>query len=121
MVKDLFLDIRIIGAPLIREADGLALSSRNSYLSAEDRKRALGLSKALKAVRDAAKAGTDSVEELKRIGSAVLEENNLKKDYLEIVDASSLKPLDKLSGGVSARALTAAYCGKVRLIDNIQL
>lgn len=118
MVKDMFLPIRIVGAPLVREADGLALSSRNSYLSADDRKRALGLSKALKAVKDAVKAGTKDVAKLHAVGSQVLAASDLQEDYLEIVDAESLKPIDAI-GDRPVRALVAAYCGKVRLIDNM--
>lgn len=118
MVKDMFMDIRIIGAPLVREADGLALSSRNSYLSAEDRKNALGLSMALKAVREAAQSGTKDVKALHDIGSAVLAGHHLKEDYLEIVDAESLRPVEVI-GARPVRALAAAYCGKVRLIDNM--
>lgn len=118
MVKDMFLPIRIVGAPLVREADGLALSSRNSYLSADERKRALGLSKALKAVKDAVKAGTKDVAKLHAVGSQVLAASGLQEDYLEIVDAESLKPIDAI-GDRPVRALVAAYCGKVRLIDNM--
>lgn len=120
MVKDLFLPIQIVGAPLVREADGLALSSRNSYLSADDRKKALGLSKALLAVKAAACSGEKSVAALQKIGGDVLAAHGLIEDYLEVVDAETLSPLTTL-GNAPARALTAAYCGKVRLIDNMAL
>ena len=120
MARDLFLDIDVVGAPLVREADGLALSSRNTYLSQADRERALGLSRALHAIQAEARLGTRSVGELVALGQRVLENHELREDYLELVDAQTLEPLDVLTGH-QVRALVAAYCGKVRLIDNMAI
>ena len=120
MARDLFLDVEIVGAPLIREADGLALSSRNSYLSAEDRQRALGLSRALKAMRDAVQSGENDTAALRSIGSQILSEHGLVEDYLAIVDEQTLDPVDRLGAGPT-RALIAAHCAGVRLIDNAPL
>ncbi|MBQ4334731.1 MAG: pantoate--beta-alanine ligase, partial [Myxococcaceae bacterium] len=120
MARDLFLDVEIVGAPLIRESDGLALSSRNSYLSAEDRQRALGLSRALKAMRDAVQSGENDTAALRSIGSQILSEHGLVEDYLAIVDEQTLDPVDRLGAGPT-RALVAAHCAGVRLIDNAPL
>ncbi len=120
MARDLFLDVEIVGAPLIRESDGLALSSRNSYLSAEDRQRALGLSRALKAMQAAVKAGELDTAALRSIGSQILSDHGLVEDYLAIVDEQTLDPVDRLGAGPT-RALVAAHCASVRLIDNAPL
>ncbi len=120
MARDLFLDVEIVGAPLIRESDGLALSSRNSYLSAEDRQRALGLSRALKAMQVAVKAGELDTAALRSIGSQILSDHGLVEDYLAIVDEQTLDPVDRLGAGPT-RALIAAHCASVRLIDNAPL
>ncbi len=120
MARDLFLDVEIVGAPLIRESDGLALSSRNSYLSAEDRQRALGLSRALKAMQVAVKAGELDTAALRSIGSQILSDHGLVEDYLAIVDEQTLDPVDRLGAGPT-RALVAAHCASVRLIDNAPL
>ncbi len=117
MARDLFLDIEIVGAPLIREADGLALSSRNTYLSAAERAKALGLSRALKAIQASAEAGVRSSKALREIGHQILARHELAEDYLEIADEQTLEPLERLDGR-AARALVAAHCGAVRLIDN---
>lgn len=113
MVKDLWLDVRCIGHGIVRDSDGLAMSSRNVYLSSEERTRALALSRALNAIRVAAPTERNVAALLER-GKALL--TDVKVDYLEIVDADSLRPLERLEG--PARALVAAYVGKTRLIDN---
>ena len=120
MARDLFLDVEIVGAPLIREADGLALSSRNSYLSAGDRQRALGLSRALKAMQAAVKAGELDTTVLRSIGSQILSDHGLVEDYLAIVDEQTLDPVDRLGAGPT-RALITTHCASVRLIDNAPL
>lgn len=120
MVRDLFLDIEILGAPLVREADGLALSSRNAYLSASERLNALGLSRALQAIQSGIDEGLRQTDELRARGRQVLQRHELVEDYLEIVDEATLEPLDRL-GSCAGRALVAAYCGGVRLIDNAPL
>lgn len=120
MARDLFLDIEIVGAPLIREADGLALSSRNSYLTTGDRQRALGLSRALRAIQAGLDEGVREVETLRARGRQVLCHHELVEDYLEIVDEETLTALVHVEDR-AARALVAAYCGNVRLIDNAPL
>lgn len=116
MVRDLALPVEIVGAPLVRDDDGVALSSRNKYLSPEDRLRARSLHRALYTMRDAAGPGA-SVADLVRLGRDTLDVDAL--DYLEVVDAASLQPLTELSG--PARALVAATVASTRLIDNVAL
>jgi pantoate--beta-alanine ligase len=117
MVEDLALPVRLVPGPLIRDDDGLALSSRNTYLSADERRRALSLSRALRGIQAAAAAGERDVAALLAGGRAALDVDRL--DYLEIVDAASLAPLGSVEG--SARALVAGYVGRTRLIDNVAL
>ena len=121
MVEDLAMDIEVLGGPLVRDEDGVALSSRNAYLSPEERVRARSLSRALFAIRDAVRAGERRVPPLLEIGRGALEADSL--DYLEIRDGVSLRPLDTLPppGGIAPRALVAAVVGRTRLIDNTGL
>jgi pantoate--beta-alanine ligase len=119
MVADLAMDLEIVGAPLVRDTDGLALSSRNKYLSPEDRTRALTLHRALFAMRDRLRTdgkGAD-LEPAKRIGRALLDADRI--DYLEIVDADTLA--EPTADTRSLRALVAAFFGTTRLIDNVGL
>ncbi|MCA9488277.1 MAG: pantoate--beta-alanine ligase [Myxococcales bacterium] len=118
MTEDLGLRTRIVPAPLIRDTDGVALSSRNTYLSEDERRRAATLHRALFAMRDAAERGTTDVASLLELGRAALDCDRL--DYLEIVDAASLRAIDVL-GDRPARALGAAIYGRTRLIDNIAI
>ena len=112
MVRDLAMPIEIVGGALIRDHDGIALSSRNKYLSVENRKRALTLHRALFAMRDAEQR---NVEALLDVGRGLLDVDRI--DYLEVVDAASLEPLTELDR--PARALVAAFVGETRLIDNV--
>ncbi|MDR0966232.1 MAG: pantoate--beta-alanine ligase [Myxococcales bacterium] len=122
MVRDLFLDIEIVGAPLVRESTGLALSSRNAYLQGEDRERALGLTRCLQAMRAAAVSGdARGSQALIELGRGVIEEHGLVLDYLDIVDPQTLQPIAEIGGTRSGQILVAAFCGKVRLIDNAPL
>jgi len=116
MVTDLAIDTEIVGCPLVRDEHGLALSSRNAYLSDGERTRAQSLSRALFAIRDAARDGAP-VAELRARGLEIVDADRL--DYLEIVDADSLEPMGRLSAGRPARALVAAHYGGTRLIDNV--
>lgn len=116
MVEDLALPLRIVPAPLVRDADGVALSSRNKYLSAGERLRAASLHRALFAIRDAAAAGTTDAAALLDLGRARLDCDRL--DYLALVDARTLRPIDRV-GDRPARALVAAFVGSTRLIDNV--
>jgi pantoate--beta-alanine ligase len=118
---DLDLGAEIIGMPTIRETDGLAMSSRNSYLSVDERKRALGLSKGLFAAQKLAAAGEGEVSTLLATIRHELSAVNAREDYVEICDASSMRPLTRLEHGVPARALVAAFMGTTRLIDNVRI
>lgn len=117
MTLDLGLPVRVLGGALVRDDDGLALSSRNVYLSAEARARALSLPAALRAMAVAAQAGEQDVAALRALGEAQLRVDRL--DYLEVVDAASLQPLERLDR--PARALVAAFVGRTRLLDNVAL
>ncbi|MFN8535101.1 MAG: pantoate--beta-alanine ligase [Dehalococcoidia bacterium] len=117
MAADLALPVEIVGCETIRDADGLALSSRNVYLSAEDRRRAPALSRALRAAASLAEAGETSVSVLERAACAILDVGGLEIDYLAIVDAETLEPIERVTG--VARALGAVRLGPVRLIDNV--
>ncbi len=111
MVRDLNFDLEIVTAPIVREPSGLARSSRNTYLSAEERERALALSRSLMAV------STDNAvaDERAKVVKA-LEDAGLKVDYVEFVDGETLEPVDRTAKGVCV--LLAVYDGKTRLIDN---
>ena len=111
MVRDLNFDIKIIVAPIVRESSGLARSSRNTYLSETERLRAVAISRALASVA----AGRSVAAERRRI-IRMLEQAALKVDYVEMVDAETLRPVKKLAKGVAV--LLAVYDGKTRLIDN---
>ena len=117
MVKDMNMDIEIHGCPIVREADGLAKSSRNTYLSAEERKAALILSKSIELGKNMAASGetdakviTDAMKKL--IGSEPL----AKIDYVKIVDALTMQQVDKIEKPILCAI--AVYIGKTRLIDN---
>ncbi len=112
MVRDLCMPIDIVGGRLIRDTDGLALSSRNKYLSDSARARALTLHRALFAMRDS--AAPQAADRL-ALGRSILDTDGT--DYLAIVDPDSLQPIERIEG--PARALVAARIGNTRLIDNI--
>ncbi len=116
MVEDLALPVQIVPAPLVRDADGLASSSRNRYLGDAERSRALTLHRALHAVRDAVAAGERRAEVLVALGRGLVDCDRL--DYFELVDARTLRPLPEV-GDAPARALVAAFYGRTRLIDNV--
>jgi pantoate--beta-alanine ligase len=120
MVRDLNFDVRIVVCPIVREADGLAMSSRNVYLSPEQRKQALVLYRALMRVQTLADRGESNSARLKVAGEQVMaEESAVKPDYFEIVDRDTLDSVSDISGG--ALVAVAAYVGSTRLIDNIVL
>ena len=115
MVRDLNFPVDIVMAPTLREPDGLAMSSRNVYLSAEERERALGLSSALRSLGSVG-AGHPAAESMREQMRSVLARYELTEDYIAIVDADTLEPVTHVEPGNVA--LIAAYCGKTRLIDN---
>ena len=118
MVSDLALNVRSVPGALVRDDDGLALSSRNKYLSAPERKRALSLHQALFAMAAAAAAGKNDAAELLELGRGLLTlEAGDGLHYLELVDAVDLQPVEQV--GRPCRALIAAMVGRTRLIDNV--
>lgn len=122
MTRDLDLPIAIIGRPTVREPDGLAMSSRNSYLSQEERARALALSRGLFAARDAFARGEREAAKLVALAQETLTGHVTSLDYLELRDAETLAPL----GGTApvrgpAVLAVAAFVGRTRLIDNVRL
>ena len=117
MVRDLNMPLTIVGCPIIREEDGLAKSSRNTYLSAEERKAALCLSRGLNKGKAAIEAGETDAEKVKAIITAEIEAEPLSRiDYVEIVDWNNLEPVSSTEGSILAAV--AVYIGKTRLIDN---
>jgi pantoate--beta-alanine ligase len=122
MTIDLFFPVEIIGHPIVREADGLAMSSRNAYLSAEERGRALGLSRGLRAAANAFQRGERSAGRLRRLALAEIEPAVTSIDYVTVADADALTPFAD-DADVPDRALLAGACrvGATRLIDNVVL
>ncbi len=118
MVRDLNFDLRIVVCPIVRESDGLAMSSRNAYLKPEQRKQALVLYRSLMRVQTLIDRGESSAARLKVAGEQVMaEEPAVKLDYFEVVNRDTLDPVSDISGG--ALVAVAAYVGSTRLIDNI--
>ena len=117
MVRDLNMPLTINGCPIIREADGLAKSSRNTYLSTEERQAALCLSRALGKGKAAIEAGEHDAAKVRDIITAEIEAEPLARiDYVEIVDWNDLKPVETTDGDILTAI--AVYIGKTRLIDN---
>jgi pantoate--beta-alanine ligase len=117
MVADLAIPVKIIAVPTVREANGLALSSRNIYLSADERGQALALPLVLQAARDAIRAGSPVGETLRQAKQSLVDAGFLKIDYVALVDAATLEPLEVPGGEM--RLIAAATIGSTRLIDNI--
>ena len=117
MVTDLNVDVQIIGCPIIREEDGLAKSSRNTYLNAEERKAALVLSQAVKLGQKLAADGEASADAITTAMKELIEKEPLAKiDYVSMVDALTMQPVEKADHNVLVAM--AVYIGKTRLIDN---
>jgi pantoate--beta-alanine ligase len=120
MVRDLNFPIEIIGVPTVREADGLALSSRNQYLDTDERAQATVLYRAMTRVKELADRGQKSVRELIDVAKGVIASaNSSRVDYISIVDADNLQPLETLRP--NAVIALAVFIGKTRLIDNLRL
>jgi len=118
MVRDLNVPIEIVPVETVREADGLALSSRNRRLSADERCAALALSQALFATRDRIAAGAVDVDELKRQAlDAIAQEPLLRVEYFEFVDPAEMQPVERVTAPV--RVAAAVWAGSTRLIDNV--
>ncbi|MBR5635502.1 MAG: pantoate--beta-alanine ligase [Pseudobutyrivibrio sp.] len=118
MVRDLNFNIEIIGCPIIREEDGLAKSSRNTYLNEDERKKALILHKALTKGEEMVRSGETDASKVKQTVRDIIESEPLARvDYVEIVDWNELQKVDKIDGPILTAV--AVYMGeKVRLIDN---
>lgn len=116
MVRDLNMDIEIVGCPIVREEDGLAKSSRNTYLSPEERKAALILSKTVALGKELVKTEKDANKVVEAMKKNIETEPLAKIDYVEAVDALSMVPVEKLEG--TCMLAMAVYIGKTRLIDN---
>ena len=116
MVRDLNMDIEIVGCPIVREEDGLAKSSRNTYLSHEERKAALILSKTVALGKELAKTEKDANKVVEAMKKNIETEPLATIDYVEAVDALSMAPVEKLEG--TCMLAMAVYIGKTRLIDN---
>jgi len=120
MVRDLNMNLEIVAGPIVREKDGLAMSSRNTYLSAEERKDALSLNESLNMVREKALKGeTDASKLIKEMSEKIQSKKNTRIDYIQIVHPITLKDLDRIQN--KALIALAVFVGKTRLIDNIIL
>jgi pantoate--beta-alanine ligase len=118
MVRDLDFDLQIVVCPIVRESDGLAMSSRNAYLNPEQRKQALVLSHALKKVEGLATEGERNAEKLIAVGKqAMAAEPAVRLDYFEVVNTDTLDPVADVNEG--ALVAVAAFVGTTRLIDNL--
>jgi pantoate--beta-alanine ligase len=120
MVKDLNMDIDIVVAPIVREHDGLAMSSRNEYLTAAERKQATVLFEALRTAKELIVGGERDVDKVKSAMKTVISKASKSRiQYIEIADSINLKPLSRIAG--EFYILLAVYIGKTRLIDNIKI
>lgn len=120
MVKDLNFDIEIVGCPIVREADGLAKSSRNTYLNSSERKAALILSKSIELGKKMVADGEKSSQTVINAMTDLIKTEPLAKiDYVSIVNAETIEPVDTISGEILTAV--AVYIGKTRLIDNFMI
>ncbi len=118
MVRDLNIPVEVKGCPIVRDEEGLALSSRNARLSEDERKRALIISRTLRELRDSVSAGEKETPKLVRCAVESIERvSGARVDYLEVVDRDTLQRMETIDSG--ALAAVAVFIGKVRLIDNI--
>jgi pantoate--beta-alanine ligase len=117
MVRDLGFGTEIVGVPTVREPDGFALSSRNAYLTAEEREQAVALPKALEAARAVILGGKPVAEGLHKARASLRDAGFSRIDYFALVDAATLQPLDEPRG--TMRLIAAAVIGTTRLIDNL--
>ena len=119
MTEDLGLGVEIRGVPTVRGVDGLALSSRNAYLTSDERQRALALPRALEEARDAIQGGKPVDPVLDRAKDRLSDAGFSRIDYFALVDAATLEPLETASGEM--RLIAAAVIGTTRLIDNVRV
>jgi pantoate--beta-alanine ligase len=125
MVEDLNMDTEVIGCPIVREQDGIAMSSRNMYLSDDERQQGLLLSGTLKLVSEYMQAFHMSLDEVKKAAMTYLatySNESFELEYIEWVNGKDLQRIEKLEGFVGTITVAmAARVGKTRLIDNIQV
>ncbi len=124
LIDEFFIDTQLITIPTVRESDGLALSSRNIYLNAEERENALILYKTLNSIQKELKIGMNALQIqslLKKYRETFAQNGFVKLDYLEILDAYNLVPIQEIQRGSKILIAIAAYIGKTRLIDNMVL
>jgi len=118
MVRDLNIPVQIVAGLIVRERDGLAMSSRNAYLNPQQRQQALVLARALRNVQERFQQGERCAEKLVAAGREIFNaEPNVRLDYLSVVDPESLEPIANITG--EALVAVAAYVGATRLIDNV--
>jgi pantoate--beta-alanine ligase len=118
LVRDLDMPVRIEVCPIVRDRDGLALSSRNAYLSDIERRRALSIKRALDAAEHAIQTGVMSVSEVASAARDELEGAGIEPEYVEVVAAGDLSPLEEI-GDEDVLVAIAARVGEARLIDNV--
>jgi pantoate--beta-alanine ligase len=121
MARDLNLAVRIVMHPIVRERDGLAISSRNAYLSAEERTRAAGIACALRQARAWHAAGAGPRAIIARLRAAIAREVSPRIDYISVVDLATLRSVAAPRPGQSVMIAVAVFVGRARLIDNIRL
>ena len=119
MVRRLALDLQIVGCPIVREPDGLALSSRNTLLTSEERERALTISRTLFASLEFAKENTLAATKA-FVEKAINDTEGLELEYYQIVDGNTLQEIQEWSDSDYVVGCIALFCGKIRLIDNIK-
>lgn len=119
MCEELNLPVEVVAGPVVREEDGLAMSSRNEYLADDQREAALSLSGALSRVREAFGDGEEDPEALEELARRVMEEAGAEVDYARVVDPDGLEPVDRATG--REVCAVAAHVGETRLIDNARL
>lgn len=119
LAQELFFRIEVIGCPIIREVDGLAMSSRNRYLNPEERQQAQFLSNALKMVQENGQEGLPMVDLAAKVTALAMNFPLIRLDYFDIRRSANLGPVEMLSKDENPRALIAAFCGTTRLIDNM--
>jgi pantoate--beta-alanine ligase len=119
LVRDLDLPVRIEVCPTVRDDDGLALSTRNAYLSPDERRRAVGLSRALRAAEEVVESGRIDAAAVLDAARGELDAHGIEPEYLELRSATDLSPVDRVNG--STLLAVAARVGRARLIDNTVL
>ncbi len=118
MARDLHMSVEVVGMPTVREADGLAMSSRNTYLLPEERKAALSLYRSLQKAKELLQKGERKAERILHEMKGIFQSEPLVRiDYVQICDATTLQDVDRIEGDVVVAL--AAYLGKTRLIDNL--